>query len=175
MLCENTIGFGRGALSFRSDGIVLARDDPTLAPQPPKPTPKPKRYGSDWSSAGNPVTLAPYLYRSEFRSLHAGPGPDLAGPGWLGATQANVRLAWESSPASRLYNITSPLLLIQGDADESVAFQETLAVARSLRRRGFPRDKLGWFVVPGECHGQCAFVNQLEAANRTAEWLLRWL
>jgi dipeptidyl aminopeptidase/acylaminoacyl peptidase len=31
--------------------------------------------------------------------------------------------------------ITTPLLLIQGDADESVAFQETLAVARHVFTR----------------------------------------
>ena len=124
-------------------------------------------------------------------------GPAQISPGRVGwaPPRRTFGWRWESSPASRLDNVTSPLLLIQGDADESVAFQETLAVARSLRRPATPSSlalhdssndssaagggSLGtssagsW--CRGECHGQCAFVNQLEAANRTAEWLLRWL
>lgn len=36
-----------------------------------------------------------------------------------------------------LDNISSPLLLIQGDSDEEVDFEETLGIARSLRLRGF--------------------------------------
>ena len=134
-----------------------------------------RRFGSDWSPSGLPFSLAPNQYTGMFRSMHTGPGADLAGPGWLGHTQGNLALAWDSSPASRLDNIASPLLLIQGDADGSVAFQETLGVARSLRRRGFPAEKLGWFVVPGECHGMCRFANQLVAAQQTVDWLQRWL
>jgi len=181
-----------------------------------------RRFESGWSfvPSGGPFSLVPPQITTEFRAIHTGPGADLASDAWFDHTQANLKLAWDSSPSSNLDNISSPLLLIQGDADESVAFQETIGgmilflllllllllvphgsycrliffssfstpsplftdttlffftVARSLRRRGFPTEKLGWFVVPGECHGMCKYGNQVIAANKTAEWLDYWL
>lgn len=110
---------------------------------------------------------------SEFRALPEGPMSDLAGPHWLDAARANQKLAFQSSPAAFLDQIRSPLMLIQGDSDANVDFQETLGVVRALRARGF--DKLEWLVVPDEMHGFVLFSNQLLAAGKTVEFLGRWL
>ena len=87
-----------------------------------------RRFESGWSfvPSGGPFSLVPPQITTEFRAIHTGPGADLAGDAWFDHTQANLKLAWDSSPSSNLDNISSPLLLIQGDADESVAFQETI-------------------------------------------------
>ena len=87
-----------------------------------------RRFESGWSfvPSGGPFSLVPPQITTEFRAIHTGPGADLASDAWFDHTQANLKLAWDSSPSSNLDNISSPLLLIQGDADESVAFQETI-------------------------------------------------
>ena len=40
----------------------------------------------------------------------------------------NIQMAWDSSPASQMANLTSPVLIIQGDSDESVEFQVRMEV-----------------------------------------------
>ena len=72
-----------------------------------------------------------------FRTLPVGPRSDLAGPRWLAQSQANLELAWESSPAGHLDKLASPLLVIQGDSDANVDFQETAGIVAGLRARGF--------------------------------------
>lgn len=119
--------------------------------------------------------LAP-LTNFGFRSNPYGPGSDLAGPHWADITQANQRLAWESSPAGHIQDLTSPLLVIQGDADANVVFQQTVGIVRTLRRQGLEAaGKLETLVIPDERHGFSRWVNQLLAANKTAEFLMRWL
>ena len=70
-----------------------------------------------------------------FRADPLGPPSDLAGPDWLDITQANQRLAWESSPAGHISGLTSPLLVIQGDSDANVVFQETVGIVRGKPTR----------------------------------------
>ena len=62
-----------------------------------------------------------------------GPGSDLAGPGWWDQARANAALAWDSSPAGHVFNLTSPLLVIQGDSDANVDFEETVGLVRARR------------------------------------------
>ena len=63
-----------------------------------------------------------------FRTLPVGPRSDIAGPGWFSLSQENQMLAWSSSPAGHLDKLTSPLLVIQGDSDANVDFQETVGI-----------------------------------------------
>ena len=78
------------------------------------------------------------------------------------------------SPASHKGNITGPLLLVHGDLDEEVPYQESLSLARALRSRLGP-EKLETLFFPGECHGECAYANQLAAHEATAAFLARHL
>lgn len=110
-----------------------------------------------------------------FRTLPRGPRPDLAGPSWASITQRNMQLAWESSPAGHLDQLRSPLLVIQGDSDANVDFAETVGIVSGLRARGFPESNLEMMMVPDERHGLARFANQLQAAQRTADFFVRRL
>jgi dipeptidyl aminopeptidase/acylaminoacyl peptidase len=80
-------------------------------------------------------------------------------PGRLAATpsrpyEANdreeaLRIAWESSPVSMVSTWKSPVLLIQGDDDRNVPFQQTVDLAYRLRLRHIPMQQL---VIPNEIH-----------------------
>ena len=50
-----------------------------------------------------------------------------------------------------------------------------VGIVAGLRARGFPESKLETLMVPHERHGFLRFSNQLEAAERTVEFLERWL
>lgn len=106
--------------------------------------------------------------------LPVGPESTLAGPSWLPTTQAQQKLARDSSPASHLHNITGPLLLIHGDLDQEVPFQESLSLARLLRARGKVRG-LETLFFPDECHGECAYENQMVAKGATVAFLRKHL
>lgn len=108
-----------------------------------------------------------------FRHLPVGPRSDLAGPDWLGHTQRNIALAWSSSPAGHLAKLTSPLLTIQGDADQDVDFQESAGIVAGLRARGFA--KVEALVYPDESHGLSRFSNQVEAAQATCDFFIEHL
>ena len=105
--------------------------------------------------------------------LPVGPESTDAGPEWLSQAQTAQARARDSSPAGHLDNITGPLLLIQGDADEEVPFQESLSLARYLRKKGGVSVETLFF--PDECHGECAYEHQLAAGNATVAFLLRHL
>ena len=113
--------------------------------------------------------LPPYLHQ-----LPVGPTSTDATPGWPAQSVQNAAVAYASSPASHMGNITGPLLLVHGDLDEEVPYQESLSLARALRSRLGP-DKLETLFFPGECHGECAYANQLAAHEATAAFLARHL
>ena len=105
--------------------------------------------------------------------LPVGPTSTDATPGWPAQSVKNAAVAYDSSPASRMANISGPLLLIHGDLDEEVPYQESLSLARALRPRlGAALETL---FFPGECHGECAYVDQIEAHGATAGFLARYL
>lgn len=110
---------------------------------------------------------APRLYPS-YRQLPVGPEPLEAGPRWSARARNLSALAFASSPVAHVSSIRGPLLLIHGDLDEEVAYQESLDLARFLRAKGVPTDTL---FFPDECHGECAYANQLVAMNATVSFL----
>lgn len=59
-------------------------------------------------------------------------------------------VAWKSSPVASLSTWKSPVLLIQGDDDRNVRFQQTVDLARRLSAAGIPFEEL---VLPDEIHG----------------------
>ena len=132
----------------------------------------------NWVSAsghGSPFATAPST-NGGFRNLPVGPEPDLMGPGWAAAVDANVALAWRSSPAAFVANLTTPLLLLHGDADANVYFQESLGVLRALRRQPAAETRVvETFVLPDETHGFALFSNQVLAAEATYAFLARFL
>jgi dipeptidyl aminopeptidase/acylaminoacyl peptidase len=67
-----------------------------------------------------------------------------------GDWDAFLKTAFESSPDSNIGTWRSPVLLIQGDDDRNVRFNQTVDLAARLTKQGVPFDEL---VIPNEIHG----------------------
>lgn len=97
-------------------------------------------------------------FPARWRALETGPMPHLATPSWGAEAHARLEVAYASSPAAFVPQMKSPLLIIQGDADEEVDFQESVGMVRALRAAGVEPELL---VVPDEAHGIAAYSNTL--------------
>jgi len=102
-------------------------------------------------------------------------------PDWIGKPEvryeqgdreAALNVAWTSSPDSSVDRWKSPVLLIQGDDDRNVPFQQTIDLARRLKARHLPFEEL---VLPNEIHGFLRHASWLKADSATAEFLARKL
>ena len=87
-----------------------------------------------------------------------------------GDREEATRVAWESSPDASVDHWKSPVLLIQGDDDRNVPFQQTVDLARRLRMHAVPFEEL---VIPNEIHGFLRSATWLRADEATAEFLTR--
>jgi dipeptidyl aminopeptidase/acylaminoacyl peptidase len=81
-----------------------------------------------------------------------------------------MKVAWDSSPDSAMDGWKSPVLLIQGDDDRNVQFQETIDLARRLDARHVPYEEL---VIPNEIHGFLRHVSWLRADEANVEFFAR--
>jgi dipeptidyl aminopeptidase/acylaminoacyl peptidase len=82
------------------------------------------------------------------------------------------RLAFESSPMADVKNWRSPVLLIHGDDDRNVPFQQSVDIAAALRGKGVEVEE---FILPDEVHDFLVHAHWLEVYRRTAEFLERKL
>jgi dipeptidyl aminopeptidase/acylaminoacyl peptidase len=89
-----------------------------------------------------------------------------------GDREKAMEVAWNASPESQLDGWKSPVLLIQGDDDRNVQFQQTIDLARRLEARNLPFEEL---VLPNEIHGFLRHASWLRAAEATADFLTRTL
>ncbi len=89
-----------------------------------------------------------------------------------GDREAAIKRAWESSPEAAMGSWKSPVLLIQGDDDRNVPFQQTVDLARRLAGRHIPFEEL---VVPNEIHGFLRHASWVEVDTATVEFLTRRL
>jgi len=81
-------------------------------------------------------------------------------------------LAFESSPNASLATWKSPVLLIQGDDDRNVPFEQTTDLAQRLRDNHVPFEQL---VFPDEIHGFLMFKSWIRAYAATADFFDRAL
>ena len=70
-------------------------------------------------------------------------------PGFVAPDDAAVKLAYQSSAIGHVDTWRAPVLLMHGDADPAVPFDQTVELATALRARGIPVDYL---MIPGEVH-----------------------
>lgn len=89
-----------------------------------------------------------------------------------GDREKAMEIAWNSSPDAGLDGWKSPVLLIQGDDDRNVPFQQTVDLARRLEERNLPFEEL---VLPDEIHGFLRHASWLRADQATADFLSRAL
>ncbi len=84
----------------------------------------------------------------------------------------DYRIAFESSPMNFLSTWKSPVLLIQGDDDPDVMFNNTVMLADALRRRKVEVEEL---IFPDEVHDFLLYKSWHEAYEATAGFLDRKL
>jgi dipeptidyl aminopeptidase/acylaminoacyl peptidase len=83
-----------------------------------------------------------------------------------------MKVAFESSPDSQVAKWKSPVLLIQGDDDRNVRFQQTVDLARRLEAHNVAFEEL---VLPNEIHGFLRHASWIRADEATAKFLARTL
>ena len=82
------------------------------------------------------------------------------------------RLAFESSPLSQVDRWEDPVLLIHGDDDRNVRFDETITLAKALELRGVHWESL---VFPDEVHGFLLHRSWVSAYRATLDFFDRML
>lgn len=83
-----------------------------------------------------------------------------------------AKLAFESSPDASIATWRSPVLLIQGDDDRNVAFNQTVDLAQRLREQHVPFEQL---VFPDEIHSFLLWRSWIRAYSATADFFERTL
>lgn len=82
------------------------------------------------------------------------------------------RVAFESSPMASISTWKSPVLLIQGDDDRTVAFAQMVQLVEALRKQGVPFEQI---VFPDEVHDFLLHQDWLKAFYAADEFLARYL
>ena len=83
-----------------------------------------------------------------------------------------VRVSWESSPDAYVSTWKSPVLLIQGDDDRNVHFEETVDLAQRLRKQGVYFEEM---VLPDEINDFLLYRNWARGDSATVAFLDRML
>jgi len=86
--------------------------------------------------------------------------------------EPDYKLAFDSSPMAFLDGWRSPVLLIQGDDDRNVQFNQTVMLADALRRRNVRVEEL---VFPDEIHDFLLWKSWIRAYSAAAAFLARVL
>lgn len=83
-----------------------------------------------------------------------------------------MAVAFKSSPIADVQTWRSPVLLVHGDDDRNVPFNQTVDLVQRLEERGVRYEEL---VIPNDIHGFLTHANWLAADRATAEFLERML
>jgi dipeptidyl aminopeptidase/acylaminoacyl peptidase len=100
-----------------------------------------------------------------------GAAPAVSASAEAGRAEA-ARTAYESSPMASVKTWHSPVLLIHGDDDRNVNFDQTVSLAAALRRQGVYFEQL---ILPDEIHGFLRHESWLRAYRATADFFGRKL
>jgi dipeptidyl aminopeptidase/acylaminoacyl peptidase len=85
-----------------------------------------------------------------------------------GDYEAALKSAFESSPEASMAGWTSPVLLIHGDDDRNVRFDQTVDLARRLAAQGVAFEEL---ILPNEIHGFLRYDSWLKADTASVHFL----
>jgi dipeptidyl aminopeptidase/acylaminoacyl peptidase len=84
----------------------------------------------------------------------------------------NIRTAFESSPMASVSTWRSPVLLIHGDDDRNVNFQQTVMLVEALRKQHVEFEEL---IFPDEIHGFLTTKRWIQAYQASADFLNKHL
>lgn len=82
------------------------------------------------------------------------------------------KIVYQSSPISSISSWTSPVLIIHGDDDRNVRFNQSTDLVRRLDKQGVPMETL---VIVDDTHHWMKHTNALKMGNATAEYFKRKL
>ncbi len=97
-------------------------------------------------------------------------GPWFGDPGSRyeqGDFEEALEVAWQSSPNADIANWRGPVLLIHGDDDRNVRFNQTVDLARRLQEHDVPFELL---VLPNEIHSFLRYSSWVKANTATVEF-----
>jgi dipeptidyl aminopeptidase/acylaminoacyl peptidase len=97
---------------------------------------------------------------------------DLIHVEFAGAPWDHYDLLWERSPLRHVKRVSTPTLLLHGEADNDVHITQSEELYTALRRRGV---EAVFVRYPGEGHGATEPRHQLDQLERTVAWFDRWL
>jgi dipeptidyl aminopeptidase/acylaminoacyl peptidase len=143
------IGIWGGSYGGYLTGLGLARNSDTFAA------------GVDWHGISNWI---PDLTKSHALPEH-----------WYEETtewKEAVATAFAASPNADIAKWKSPVLLIHGDDDRNVPFDQTVDLAHRLDQQKTPFEEL---IIPNDIHGFLRWSNWLHADAATIEFLSKWL
>jgi dipeptidyl aminopeptidase/acylaminoacyl peptidase len=103
----------------------------------------------------------------DFHGVH-----DWAREIYIPAGEPDYKVAFESSPMNFVDTWKSPVLLIAGDDDPDVQFNQTVMLADALRRRGVEHERL---IFPDEVHDFLLWRTWRAAYDASAKFLMRHL
>jgi dipeptidyl aminopeptidase/acylaminoacyl peptidase len=83
-----------------------------------------------------------------------------------------AKVVYESSPISSVSTWTSPVLIIHGDDDRNVRFNQSTDLVRRLEAKGVSMETL---VIPDDTHHWMKHTNALKMGNATADYFKRKL
>jgi dipeptidyl aminopeptidase/acylaminoacyl peptidase len=83
-----------------------------------------------------------------------------------------LELAFKSSPVASITNWRSPVLLVHGDDDRNVPFQQTTDLVEKLRAQNVVFEEL---IIPDEIHDLLRWSDWLRVYRTTAEFFDRKL
>lgn len=83
-----------------------------------------------------------------------------------------LKTAWESSPVSSINTWTSPVLIIHGDDDRNVRFNQSVDLIRRLERNKIPFETL---MIPDDTHHWMKHENAIKVYEAMAEFFTRKL
>jgi dipeptidyl aminopeptidase/acylaminoacyl peptidase len=88
------------------------------------------------------------------------------------AGEPDYKIAYDASPMATVKTWRSPVLLIHGDDDDSVQFNQTVMLLDALRRQKTPYEEL---ILPDEAHDFLMWKSWVTAYKATADFLDRKL
>jgi dipeptidyl aminopeptidase/acylaminoacyl peptidase len=107
------------------------------------------------------------VFLDEWADLTGGDDPKMA-PDY----QAALKLAWESSPNASIASWKSPVLLIHGDDDRNVPFNQTADLVQRLRKQGVEFEQI---VYPDDIHDFLLWRHWVDSYKRMGEYFDRKL
>lgn len=81
-----------------------------------------------------------------------------------------LQTAWESSPTAYVSTWTSPVLIIHGDDDRNVRFNQSTDLVRRLEKKGVPFEAL---VIVDDAHHWMKHGNAVKIDGATADYFVR--